>query len=164
MSFPEVLEQIAMNTELVDVESILTDKTKRKKVVDTPFLHRLQRKHFILFQILPFVGALITLPLMPYLPFGQFELFLFILFWLITGFGVSSGYHRLFTHRSYKAHDTVQIILAICGAMAGQGGVISWAALHRRHHELSDNPGDPHSPNLHGSNWRDRSLDNYRGT
>ena len=97
-----------------------------------------------------------ALPLMPYLPFGQFELFLFVLFWLITGFGVSSGYHRLFTHRSYQSHDAVQIILAICGAMAGQGGVISWSALHRRHHELSDKPGDPHSPNLHGTNWRDR--------
>ncbi len=145
-----------MNTELTDVESIFTDKTKRLKVVNSAFLHGLQRKHFILFQILPFLGALMALPLMPYLPFGQFELFLFVLFWLITGFGVSSGYHRLFTHRSYKAHDAVQIMLAIFGAMAGQGGVISWSALHRRHHELSDKPGDPHSPNLHGSNWHDR--------
>jgi stearoyl-CoA desaturase (delta-9 desaturase) len=145
-----------MNTEVVDVESIFTDTKKRKKTVDNPFLHRLQRRHFILFQILPFVGTLIALASIPYLPFGKFELFLFFLFWLITGFGVSSGYHRLFTHRSYKAHDAVQIMLAIWGAMAGQGGVISWAALHRRHHELSDQPGDPHSPNLQGDNWRDR--------
>jgi len=145
-----------VDAELVDVESIFTDPTKRKKVIDNPFLHSLQRRHFILFQILPTVGSLIALPLIRYLPFGQFELFLFVLFWLITGFGISSGYHRLFTHRSYKTHNVVQIILAIGGAMAGQGGVISWAALHRRHHEVSDKPGDPHSPNLHGSNWRDR--------
>jgi stearoyl-CoA desaturase (delta-9 desaturase) len=145
-----------VDAELVDVESIFTDKTKRKKVIENSFLHSLQRRHFILFQILPIVGSLIALPLIRYLPFGQFELFLFVLFWLITGFGVSSGYHRLFTHRSYKTHNAVQIILAIWGSMAGQGGVISWAALHRRHHELSDKPGDPHSPNLHGSNWRDR--------
>ncbi|MFB2983460.1 acyl-CoA desaturase [Microseira sp. BLCC-F43] len=150
-----------MNTKLVelelaDVESIFTDKTKRKKVVENSFLHGLQKRHFILFQILPLVVTLIALPLMPYLPFGEFELSLFVLFWLITGLGVSSGYHRLFTHRSYKTHNAVQIILAIGGAMAGQGGVISWAALHRRHHELSDKPGDPHSPNLHGSGWRDR--------
>ncbi|NET66242.1 MAG: acyl-CoA desaturase, partial [Moorea sp. SIO1G6] len=65
----------------------------------------------------------------------------------------SSGYHRLFTHRSYKAHNALQIMLMIWGSMAGQGGVISWVILHRRHHELSDKLGDPHSPNLHGSNW-----------
>ncbi|NJR64605.1 MAG: acyl-CoA desaturase, partial [Leptolyngbyaceae cyanobacterium CRU_2_3] len=145
-----------VDTQLVDVESIFTDETKRKKVVNSSFLHNLQKRHFIRFQILPIVLALMALPIIHYLPFGQFEIFLFVLFWLITGFGVSSGYHRLFTHRSYKAHDAVQVILAICGAMAGQGGVISWSALHRRHHELSDKPGDPHSPNLHGSSWRDR--------
>ena len=145
-----------MTKKIVESEFILTDETKRNKTVDSPFIHRLQRRHFILLQILPFVGTLIALLLIPYLTCGFFELFLFVLFWLITGFGVSSGYHRLFTHRSYKAHNAVQIILAIGGAMAGQGGVISWAALHRRHHELSDKPGDPHSPNLHGSTWRDR--------
>ena len=111
-----------VDAELVDVESIFTDKTKRKKVIDNSFLHSLQRRHFILFQILPLVVILIALPLIRYLPFGQFELFLFVLFWLITGFGVSSGYHRLFTHRSYKTHNAVQIILAIWGSMAGQGG------------------------------------------
>ena len=125
-----------MTTKLVDVESIFMDTTKRKKTIDNPFLHQLQRRHFVLFQILPLVGTIVALLLIPYLPFGKFELFLFLLFWLITGFGVSSGYHRLFTHRSYKAHNAVQILLAIWGAMAGQGGVISWAALHRRHHEL----------------------------
>jgi stearoyl-CoA desaturase (Delta-9 desaturase) len=145
-----------MSIETVDVEFLLTDETKRKKAVDNPFLHRLQKWHFIRFQIFPLVITLIALPFVLCLPFSPFELFLFILFWLITGFGVSSGYHRLFTHRSYKAHNVVQIFLAICGAMAGQGGVISWSALHRRHHELSDKPGDPHSPNLHGSAWYER--------
>jgi stearoyl-CoA desaturase (delta-9 desaturase) len=145
-----------MNTELADVQSILTDKSKRKKTVDNPFLHKLQRRHFILFQILPLLGTITALLLIPYLPPGKFELFLFVLLWLVTGFGVSSGYHRLFTHRSYKAHPAVQVMLAIWGAMAGQGGVISWSALHRRHHELSDKPGDPHSPNLHGESWGDR--------
>ena len=147
-----------MNIELEDFQSILTDSTKRKKSVDSPYLHRLQRRHFILFQVLPFVGTVAAILSIPYLPFGKFEIFLFLFFWLITGFGVSSGYHRLFTHRSYKAHPFLQGMLAIWGAMAGQGGVISWAALHRRHHELSDKPGDPHSPNLHGDHWRDRLI------
>ena len=143
-----------MNDLLVDFESIPTDDTKRKKVIDSPFIHRLQKRHFILFDALPFFGTLVALVLIPYIPVGPFELFLFVLFWLITGFGISSGYHRFFTHRSFKAKKVVEVALAISGAMAGQGGVISWAALHRRHHELSDKPGDPHSPNLHGSGWR----------
>jgi stearoyl-CoA desaturase (delta-9 desaturase) len=137
-------------------ETVGTDDTKQKKAISNSFIHRLQKKHFIRFQIIPFVLIIVFLPLIPYLPFGKFEIFLFVLFWLMTGIGVSCGYHRLFTHRSYKTNDAVQIILAICGAMAGQGGVISWSALHRRHHELSDKHGDPHSPNLHGGNWRDR--------
>ena len=145
-----------MTSNLVDVESIFTDASKQKKAISNPFLHQLQRKHFILFQVLPFVGTIAAFLLIPYLPVGKFEFFLFIAFWLMTGFGVSSGYHRLFTHRSYKAHNALQILLAIWGAMAGQGGIISWAALHRRHHELSDKPGDPHSPNLFGSSWKDR--------
>jgi stearoyl-CoA desaturase (delta-9 desaturase) len=149
-------DQAATNQASVDIESVLTDDRKRKKVVDSPFLHRLQKRHFIYFQILPLFTTLGLIPFLPFLPFGAFEISLFLLFWLITGFGVSSGYHRLFTHCSYKTHGIVQVMLAICGAMAGQGGVISWSALHRRHHELSDKPGDPHSPNLHGSHWRDR--------
>jgi stearoyl-CoA desaturase (Delta-9 desaturase) len=146
----------ASNSSPIDVESIFVDDTRRKKVINSPFLHRLQKRHFLLFQILPTVGTLLFLPLMSYLPTGRFEIFLFVLFWIITGLGISSGYHRLFTHRSFKAHGAVQVLLAICGAMAGQGGVISWSALHRRHHELSDKSGDPHSPNLHGNNFISR--------
>lgn len=145
-----------MNTTSADVESIFTDMSKRKKTISNDFLHRLQRKHFIRFQILPPAIALLSLPLLPYLPFGPFEIFLFLLFWLITGFGITSGYHRLFTHRAYKTSAPVQAMLTIMGSMAGQGGVISWSALHRRHHEFSDKPGDPHSPNLNGSSVRQR--------
>lgn len=139
-----------------DVESILVDSKKCKKTISNDFLHQLQKKHFIRFQILPLVIGFVSLPLLPYLPFGLFEVGLFLLFWMMTGFGITSGYHRLFTHRSYKAKEWVQVLLAIWGAMAGQGGVISWSALHRRHHEFSDKPGDPHSPNLNGALWRQR--------
>lgn len=134
----------------MDVESIFTDTKKRKKTIGNEFLYKLQKEHFVRFQIMPPVVALLSLPLLPYLPFGPFEIFLFIFFWMVTGFGITSGYHRLFTHRSYKARPWVQAVLAVMGAMAGQGGVISWSALHRRHHECSDKPGDPHSPNLNG--------------
>lgn len=147
---------MANNLKDQDVESILTDDRKRKKTISNEFLHRLQKKHFIRFQLLPPAIALLSLPALPYLPFGPLEISLFLLFWIMTGFGITSGYHRLFTHRAYRASAPVQVILTIWGAMAGQGGVISWSALHRRHHEFSDKPGDPHSPNLHGESWQQR--------
>ncbi|MBA2747189.1 MAG: fatty acid desaturase [Tatlockia sp.] len=64
--------------------------------------------------------------------------------------GVEVGFHRHFAHRSFKAHPAVRAALAILGSMAFQGPVIWWAATHRRHHNFSDMPGDPHSPHLFG--------------
>ncbi len=68
--------------------------------------------------------------------------------YLVTGFGITLGYHRLFTHRSFRAVRSLRIGLAIAGSMAVEGSVISWVAHHRRHHVFADRPGDPHSPYL----------------
>jgi stearoyl-CoA desaturase (delta-9 desaturase) len=70
--------------------------------------------------------------------------------WMLTGFGISVGYHRLFAHASFATARRVAALLAIFGAMAGQGGLISWVAMHRMHHEFGDEAGDLHSPNLSG--------------
>ena len=67
-------------------------------------------------------------------------------FYLFTGFGISVGFHRLFAHRSFRAHRVLKIVLAVAGTMALEGSVISWVTTHRRHHMFSDRPGDPHSP------------------
>jgi len=68
------------------------------------------------------------------------------LYWLATGVGISMGYHRLHTHRSYKVPLALEYFFAVCGALALEGGPISWAATHRIHHQNADRPGDPHSP------------------
>lgn len=125
--------------------------THSREVMNDPYLHRMQRRHFLLFDVLPFVGAILALTLLFVRPIGTAEILAFLIMWLITGLGVSAGYHRLFAHRSYRASRAVRILIAICGSMAGQGGVISWVAMHRRHHQCSDVEGDMHSPNLHGS-------------
>jgi stearoyl-CoA desaturase (delta-9 desaturase) len=65
--------------------------------------------------------------------------------------GITVGYHRHFTHRSFKATRPVRITLAALGSMALQGPVISWVADHRRHHAFTDKEGDPHSPWLFGT-------------
>lgn len=70
--------------------------------------------------------------------------------YVLTGFGVSVGYHRLFTHRSFKASRWLKVALALAGSMAVEGSVTSWVANHRRHHLHSDRSGDPHSPHRYG--------------
>ncbi|MFF2555864.1 acyl-CoA desaturase [Nocardia sp. NPDC058058] len=124
------------------------------KTVSNPYIHRLQRRHFLLFDILPIIGTLVAIGFLWVRPFGALEFGLLFGLWLITGLGITAGYHRLFTHRTFKAAGSVSALLAIAGSMAGQGPVISWVALHRRHHECSDQEGDPHSPNLSGDGWR----------
>jgi stearoyl-CoA desaturase (delta-9 desaturase) len=68
------------------------------------------------------------------------------LYWMCTGLGISLGYHRLHTHRSYVAPRPLEYFFAMCGSMTLEGGPISWVATHRIHHQNSDKPGDPHSP------------------
>jgi stearoyl-CoA desaturase (Delta-9 desaturase) len=70
----------------------------------------------------------------------------------LAGFGVTVGFHRLFTHRSFTTTGWLRVLLAILGSAAVEGPVIEWVAYHRRHHAFSDREGDPHSPHLgHGS-------------
>ncbi len=68
------------------------------------------------------------------------------LYWMATGLGISMGYHRLHTHRSYNVPLALEYFFAVCGALTLEGGPIFWAATHRIHHQKSDQPGDPHSP------------------
>jgi stearoyl-CoA desaturase (delta-9 desaturase) len=66
--------------------------------------------------------------------------------WVAVGLGISMGYHRLHTHRSYKLPLWIEHFLAVCGTLSLEGGPIFWVATHRVHHQFSDKLGDPHSP------------------
>lgn len=66
--------------------------------------------------------------------------------YLFVGYGITIGFHRMLTHRSFRPSRPLKVIMAIAGSMAFQGGPIGWVADHRRHHVFSDRPGDPHSP------------------
>ena len=68
------------------------------------------------------------------------------LYWVATGLGISMGYHRLHTHRSYHVPLWMEHFFALCGALTLEGGPIFWTAVHRIHHQRSDQHGDPHSP------------------
>jgi len=68
------------------------------------------------------------------------------LYWMCAGLGISMGYHRLHTHRSYQVPLALEYFFAVCGTLTLQGGPIFWVTTHRIHHQKSDQPGDPHSP------------------
>jgi len=83
------------------------------------------------------------------------DVIVFVVTYLLTGFGITVGFHRLFTHRAFKSGPTLRALLAVFGSAAVEGPVIEWVANHRKHHQFSDMPGDPHSPHVdHGSGWR----------
>ncbi len=66
-----------------------------------------------------------------------------------TALGITIGFHRLFTHRSFQTTRPIQVCLAVLGSMAAEGPLLKWVAVHRLHHQRSDEAGDPHSPHLH---------------
>ena len=72
-------------------------------------------------------------------------------FYLVTGLGVTIGFHRLLTHRSFTAAPALRVVLAVAGSMSFEGDVVGWVAIHRRHHAFADRPGDPHSPYRYGT-------------
>jgi stearoyl-CoA desaturase (Delta-9 desaturase) len=76
------------------------------------------------------------------------DLGLLIGFYAFSGLGVTVGFHRLFTHRSFEVSSPIRGVLAVAGTMAIEGGPIEWSATHRRHHAYADAYGDPHSPHL----------------
>jgi stearoyl-CoA desaturase (delta-9 desaturase) len=83
------------------------------------------------------------------------DLAVFALLYVLTGFGVTIGFHRLLTHRSFSTSPLLRGVFAALGSAAIEGPVISWVADHRKHHACSDRPGDPHSPHVdHGGGWR----------
>lgn len=109
---------------------------------------RLQKRIVLLVTVLPFLGLIAALWSAWGAGLSALDAALFASMYLVSGFGVTVGFHRLFTHQSFQARPWVRAALAIAGSMAIQGPVIRWVADHRRHHAFSDQPGDPHSPHL----------------
>lgn len=86
---------------------------------------------------------------------GWSDLAVLAIMYVATGLGITVGFHRLFTHRSFKTTPAVRGVFAALGSIAIEGPVISWVADHRKHHAFSDRYGDPHSPHVeHGHGWR----------
>jgi stearoyl-CoA desaturase (delta-9 desaturase) len=116
-------------------------------VLRTPEIRQAQLRHSRQTVLLPALLAVVLLPLLPDdMPWALAAL-TFAMSGAIAGcLGVSVGFHRHFAHRAFRAKPWLRAVMAIAGQTAGQGPVIYWTALHRRHHSFSDQLGDPHSP------------------
>lgn len=117
----------------------------------TPRQRHIQVAVTALLVIAPFLGLAAAVWLLWGHGVGVTDLLLTAFFYLLTGFGVTIGFHRLLTHRSFTAKPGLRVSLAVAGSMSFQGAVISWVATHRRHHAFTDRPGDPHSPYRYGT-------------
>jgi stearoyl-CoA desaturase (delta-9 desaturase) len=109
---------------------------------------RLQRVAILILTIGPFVGFVAAIAILWGRGVSGVDLIVFLAFYMVTGLGVTVGYHRLLTHRSFRASRSVRVFFAVAGSLAIEGSVISWVAAHRRHHAFADVKGDPHSPHL----------------
>ena len=107
-----------------------------------------QRRVTLAMTVLPLAGVVLAVWRLWGAGISGLDFGLFLGFYLATALGISVGFHRLLTHRSFVAVKPVRVALAVLGSMAVQGPVTQWCATHRRHHAYADKYGDPHSPHL----------------
>jgi stearoyl-CoA desaturase (Delta-9 desaturase) len=101
--------------------------------------------------VVPFIATLAAIVLFWNRVVSPTDLAILAVMYLATAGGITVGYHRLLTHRSFRTHKATEYLFAILGSMAVQGSVIAWVADHRKHHAHTDVEGDPHSPHVgHG--------------
>jgi stearoyl-CoA desaturase (Delta-9 desaturase) len=97
----------------------------------------------------PLLGIVVAVPLLWGDLLGPRDVAIAVGMYLLTGFGITIGYHRLLTHRSFATYKPLEYAFAAAGAMALQGSPLDWVADHRKHHAHTDQDGDPHSPHTH---------------
>lgn len=106
------------------------------------------------FVVVPLLAVLAAIPVAWGGWLSWVDVILAFVFYAITAIGITIGYHRHFTHGSFKTGRGLKIVLGVMGSMALQGSVAQWVADHRKHHKFSDEVGDPHSPWRYGTSKR----------
>lgn len=150
-----------MNTEILEREKPATRRRDfnfssgvKPVTIASPKAHRSIRITAGTVVIVPFLATVFAVYSLFHRGITRTELALFVGFYTLTLLGINVGFHRHFAHNSFKTSKAMRVIFCILGSMAGQGPLYWWVAVHRRHHRLSDGPGDPHSPNLvPGKGW-----------
>jgi stearoyl-CoA desaturase (delta-9 desaturase) len=110
-----------------------------------------QQAHVAFMTIVPLLATVAAVVLAAREGLGRLELALLFATYSLTMIGITAGYHRLLSHRAFDGPSWVRVLFAVLGSTAGQGPPLYWVANHRRHHQYSDKPGDPHSPKCDGN-------------
>jgi stearoyl-CoA desaturase (Delta-9 desaturase) len=131
-------------TELVD--PLIDDSIESPPQPDPQRLSWLELSITSLLVFGPLVGVVLAGIVFWHHGIGWLDVGLALGMYVFTGLGLSIGFHRYFTHHSFRAQRWLKVTLAIAGSMGVEGSVISWVSLHRRHHSFADRPGDPHTP------------------
>ncbi|MEO0969591.1 MAG: acyl-CoA desaturase [Cyanobacteria bacterium J06639_18] len=125
-----------------------------KIVVTNDYLRKLRQRFALITLLIPLVGTIIAIGLLGYLEVGKVEIGLLASMYGLTSVGITVGFHRHFSHSAFRTNTAVRVILAILGSMAAEDFIINWVSNHRRHHQYSDQPEDPHSPHIYrGQNF-----------
>ena len=131
------------------------DDVGQSQVVRIPSTPLLTTARFVTALLIcgPVIGLAVLVPLGLGRALSPWAWITAVVLYGFTGFGVTTGFHRLLTHRAFKTNRLLKVVLAVAGSMALEGSVIGWVATHRRHHRFGDRPGDPHSPHRYGSGF-----------
>src|ERR1044072_2984706 len=107
---------------------------------------RAQKNSSLAGVILPLVAFVVAIVLLWNSWVGWHDLALMAVLYVLTGLGITVGFHRMLTHRAFQTSPFVERTFAVLGSMAVQGPVIQRVSDHRKHHAHTDEEGDPHSP------------------
>jgi stearoyl-CoA desaturase (delta-9 desaturase) len=133
--------------------SILGDSTSVENAGTVPQFERkgnLEQVALFGFIAIPFLAILASIPVAWNRGLSWHDVVIATVMYAVAGHGITVGFHRYFTHGSFRATRRLRIALAVAGSLAIEGPVIRWVADHRRHHAFSDRQGDPHSPWRYG--------------
>jgi stearoyl-CoA desaturase (delta-9 desaturase) len=139
-------------TVLVDSREARAESTEALQSATLGSDRQSRREQVILavFIAVPFLAILAAIPVAWGWGLGWRDVVIAVVMYAIAGHGVTVGFHRHFTHGSFKATRPLRIALAVAGSLAIEGPVVRWVADHRKHHKFSDKEGDPHSPWRYG--------------
>jgi len=135
---------------LADPPETPTAAREAKPLISSDRKPAWEQEALYFFVVVPFLAVAAAIPVAWGWGLGWHDIVLAVLFYVVTGLGVTVGFHRHFTHGSFRAKRPLRLALAAAGTMAIEGPVIRWVADHRRHHAFSDREGDPHSPWRYG--------------
>ncbi len=133
------------------LESII--EPDRIETDSAPAISNTQRTVTLFAVVAPFIGLLVAVYGFWGWGFSWVDLALLVVMYAASGLGITIGFHRLFTHRSFETVRPIKFVLAVLGSMAVQGPLLEWVATHRKHHLHSDQDDDPHSPNRFGHSF-----------